>query len=410
MVGGYLRVIRNPRYFPVWLGQLISNLGDTVNYVALVVWIFKITGSGLALSTLVLFQIVPAILIAPLAGVVIDRFPRKHVLIAADLVRAGLVVGLVFANAAWQIYVLAFGLALAGTFFTPALAASIPALVAGDDLLAANSVAWSTAQLVQILGSAVAGGLIALLDTRWAFGFNAASFLVSAGSIALVAFPATIRTVGSSPRAYFQSLREGMTYARVNPFVSRLMVIQVLASLSVGATSALLVVLAERRYHLPGAGFATFLFAIGLGAFLGPLILGAVTRNYRDRRLLFFPYIVRGAGDILLGLLTIPVLGQIVLLIYGLNTSSGMVTYQSVMQAEVPDAMRGRVFTLMDAGWNSSRLVSIALGGLLADRFGIMVVYYDGGALLIGAGLLGLLTVRLGTDRPTDAMEACRAT
>jgi len=184
--------------------------------------------------------------------------------------------------------------------------------------------------------------------------------------------------------------------------------VQILASLSVGATSALLVVLAERRYHLPGAGFATFLLAIGLGALLGPLILGTVTRTYRDSRLLFCPYIVRGIGDILLGILTIPVLGQMVLFVYGLNTSSGMVTYQSVMQAEVPDEIRGRVFTLMDVGWNSSRLVSIALGGVLADHFGIIVVYYLGGVLLIGAGLLGLLTVRLGTNRPTDTPEAGR--
>jgi len=140
------------------------------------------------------------------------------------------------------------------------------------------------------------------------------------------------------------------------------------------------------------------------------VILNARTRQYRDRRLLFLPYVVRGVGDILLGLFTIPVLGQILLFVYGLNTSSGMVTYQSVMQAEVPSAIRGRVFTLMDGAWNSARFVSIALGGIVADHFGLMVVYYTGGVLLIGAGLLGLLTVRLGTGGPTDTMEVCRVT
>ncbi|MGI8824385.1 MAG: MFS transporter [Chloroflexota bacterium] len=406
MLSNYVRVVRNPLYFPVWLGQLISNLGDTINYVALVVSVYKITGSGLALSTLVLFQVVPAILAAPLAGVVIDRFPRKRVLIAADLVRAALVAGLVIANAVWQVYILAFCLALAGTFFTPALSASIPALVQGEDLLAANSVAWSTAQLVQIIGSAVAGGLIAFFGTQWAFGFNAISFLISAGTIALVTFPAAARAVGSDTGSYIQSLREGMAYARADAFVSRMFAVQVLASLGVGGTSALLVVLAERRYHLPGAGFATFLFAIGLGALLGPVILGTLTRGYRDRRLLFLPYILRGAGDVLLGLLTVPLLGQMVLFVYGLNTSSGMVTYQSVMQVEIPDAMRGRVFTLMDVGWNSSRLVSIALGGLLADRFGVAVVYYLGGTFLACAGVVGLVTVPLDTQRSRGTMRA----
>jgi predicted MFS family arabinose efflux permease len=172
-------------------------------------------------------------------------------------------------------------------------------------------------------------------------------------------------------------------------------VVQVLASLSVGGTSALLVVLAEKRYHLPPAGFATFLLAIGIGALLGPLVLGSLIRNYRDRKLLFFPYIIRGLGDILLGLFSLPLLGQALLFVYGLNTSTGMVTYQSVMQSEVPDPIRGRVFTLMDGGWNIARISSVALAGVLADRFGIVVVYYIGGLLLVVAGLVGLSTVRL---------------
>jgi predicted MFS family arabinose efflux permease len=174
--------------------------------------------------------------------------------------------------------------------------------------------------------------------------------------------------------------------------------VQFLASLAVGGTSALLVVLAERRYDLPAAGFATFLLAIGVGALLGPLILGGMIRTHRSGKALFLPYVIRGAGDVLLGLFTLPLLGQALLFVYGLNTSTGMVTYQSAMQSEVPDAVRGRVFALMDVGWNAARIVSVGLAGVLADRFGVAVVYYVGGALLIGAGILGLTSVRLGEE------------
>ncbi len=395
MLRSYRTILRSPSYVRVWFGQLISNLGDTVNYIALVVDVYRITGSGIALSMLVLFQAVPAIVAGPLAGAVVDRFPRQRVLIAADLVRAILAVGLMVSTTLWQLYALAFCLSLSGVFFAPALASSIPALIEGDDLLAANSVSWSTAQLVQIIGSAVSGGLIALFGTWVAFGFNAASFLVSAGAIATVTFPSFPSI--SRNVSYLHSVREGIAYARNDRFVSRMFLVQILASLSAGGTSALLVVLAERRYHLPGAGFASFLGAIGAGALLGPLLLGSITRNYRNRRLLFVPYVVRGIGDILLGVLTVPILGQLLLLVYGLNTSSGMVTYQSVMQAKVPDAIRGRVFTLMDVGWNSARMVSIALAGVLADRFGIAVVYFVGGALLVAAGLAGFRLVRIQT-------------
>jgi len=388
----YGRVVRSPRYFPIWLGQLVSNLGDTVNYIALVITVYKLTGSGLALSTLVIFQIVPVLIAGPVAGPIIDRYPRKSILIAADLVRAVMVVGLLFAAAVWQVYALAFCMALASVFFAPAFTASLPSLVETEDVLVANAVAWSTAQFVQIIGSAMAGGMIAIFGTRAAFGFNAASFVVSALSISLVTFPAMDR-LGTG--GYMKSLKEGLRFAFRDPFVFRMFWIQMLTSLSVGGTSALLVVLAERRYHLPPAGFASFLFAIGLGALLGPLLLGSLTRNYRNTKLLFFPYLIRGMGDVLLGVFSVPLLGQVLLFVYGLNTSGGMATYQSTMQSQVPDGMRGRVFTLMDVGWSTARLVSVALAGVLADHFGITVVYYVGGALLIVAGILGLTTVRL---------------
>ncbi len=392
MLHNYGRVVRSPRYFPIWLGQLVSNLGDTVNYIALVITVYKLTKSGLALSTLVIFQIVPVLIAGPVAGPIIDRYPRKSILIAADLVRAVMVVGLLFAAAVWQVYALAFCMALASVFFAPAFTASLPSLVETEDVLVANAVAWSTAQFVQIIGSAMAGGMIAIFGTRAAFGFNAASFVVSALSISLVTFPAMDR-LGTG--GYMKSLKEGLRFAFRDPFVFRMFWIQMLTSLSVGGTSALLVVLAERRYHLPPAGFASFLFAIGLGALLGPLLLGSLTRNYRNTKLLFFPYLIRGMGDVLLGVFSVPLLGQALLFVYGLNTSGGMATYQSTMQSQVPDGMRGRVFTLMDVGWSTARLVSVALAGVLADHFGITVVYYVGGALLIVAGILGLTTVRL---------------
>ncbi len=86
----------------MWLGQIISNLGDTINYIALVVEVYKISGSGIALSSLALFQIVPVILIGPVAGAIVDRFSRKRVLIAADLARAVLVLGLVAVAIWWE--------------------------------------------------------------------------------------------------------------------------------------------------------------------------------------------------------------------------------------------------------------------------------------------------------------------
>lgn len=184
-----------------------------------------------------------------------------------------------------------------------------------------------------------------------------------------------------------------MEFALRDAFISRLVLVQALASLAVGATGALLVVLAEQFLRLPPAGFAWLILAIGAGALVGSLIPNTLVRGprrYRDARWLFVPYIVQGVGDVLLATIAAPLAAAGLLFVYGLNTSTGMVVFSSTVQSAVPDAVHGRVFTLLDVTWAVMQLVSLAFGGLLVDRVGIRVVYWAGGSLLIGAGMLGL--------------------
>ena len=102
------------------------------------------------------------------------------------------------------------------------------------------------------------------------------------------------------------------------------------------------------------------------------------------------PYIVRGVGDVLLAVFTPLPVALLLLFIYGLNTSTGMVVFNSTVQGAIPDPVRGRVFTLLDVTWNAMRLLSLALGGVIVDALGVRPVYWAGGGLLVLAGLLGL--------------------
>jgi MFS family permease len=389
----YLTILQNKRYFPLWLGQLVSSLGDTLNYIALVIYVYQLTGSGFDLSKLSIFQIIPILLISPIAGVIIDRFSRKWVLIAADIIRAVLILGLVVAPNINAIYGIAVLIAMATTFFRPTVQAVIPALVREEELLAANSVAWSTEQLVQIVGSAIAGGLILLIGPKAAFVFNAGTFLFSAAMIATMQVPrvAIPEDEKKGLKLYLVEARNGLTYALKDTFVSRLIIVQMIASLAVGGTSALLVVLSEQHLKLAPAGFSTLLLVIGVGALLGPFFLGAVTQDYKNMKLLFVPYVIRGIGDILIALVASYPFALFLLFVYGLNTSTGMVIYNSIMQSAVPDQVKGRVFTFMDMSWSMMEILSIGLAGFLADTIGIRPVYYLGGSLLIFAGILGLL-------------------
>lgn len=391
----YAGVIRSPSYFPLWLGQLISNFGDTLHYIALVVLVFRLTGQGVAVAVLVAAEVLPVLLLGPIAGVIIDRFSRKRVLIGSDLIRAALVASLIWPQNAWHAYLVAAGLAAGATFFNPTVQAVIPVVTTEEQRLAANSVAWSTGRLVQILAAAVVGGLIALIGTGPAFAINAVSFVVSALLIARVAIPThagqldagTTRGLGN----YVADAHAGLAYAVRDRFVSRLLLVQSLASLAVGATGALLVVLADEHLALSPAGFAWLIGAIGAGALLGPLIPNTLATDYRDARWLFVPYVIRGIGDVLIAIFTPLPVALVILFIYGLNTSTGMVVFNSTIQGVIPEQVRGRVFTLLDVSWNAMRLISLAIGGLLVDAVGIQPVYWLGGSLLAAAGALGLV-------------------
>ncbi len=398
VVQAYADVARSPGYFPLWLGQLISNFGDTLHYIALVVLVFQLTGRGVAVAALVAAEIVPVLLLAPIAGVIIDRFSRKGVLIASDLVRAVLVLSLVWPQGPWHAYLVAAGLAAGNTFFNPTVQAVIPALTTEEQRLAANSVAWSTGRLVQIIASAVSGGLIAFLGTGPAFILNAATFVASALLIARLRIPVHAGQLGAGTKrglgSYLGEARAGLAYAARDRFVSRLLLVQSLASFAVGATGAMLVVLAEEHLRLPPAGFAWLIGAIGFGALLGPFIPNTFAKDYRNAGWLFVPYVIRGIGDVLLAVFTPLPIALLILFVYGLNTSTGMVVFNSTVQGAVPDAVRGRVFTLLDVSWSSMRLLSLALGGWLVDAAGIRPLFWTGGILLALAGLLGLVLFR----------------
>ena len=162
----------------------------------------------------------------------------------------------------------------------------------------------------------------------------------------------------------------------------------------------MLVILSERHLQLPPAGFAWLIGAIGVGALVGPLIPNALARDYRDPRWLFVPYVIRGIGDVLLAIFTPLPVALLILFVYGLNTSAGIVVFNSVVQDAVPDAVRGRVFTLLDVTWNGTRLVSLAVGGVIVDLVGIQPLFWAGGSTLALAGLVGLVLLGRGRQTP----------
>lgn len=218
-------------------------------------------------------------------------------MIGADLVRAALPLSLVWPQGPWHAYLVAAVLAGGNTYFNATVQAVIPALTTETQRLAANSVAFSTGRLLQIVASAVAGILIAVVGTATVFGLNAVTFVISALLISRLPIPRHAGQVDPEGRRglerFWGDALAGVRFARNDYFVSRLLLVQLLASFAVGATGALL---AERHLRLPPEGLAWLIGAIGVGALLGPLIPNALARDYRDARWLFVPYVIRASA------------------------------------------------------------------------------------------------------------------
>ncbi len=382
---------RRPELRRLFLAHAVSRAGDAFNSVALVLLVFQLTGSGRDVATTVAFEVAPVLLLGPVAGLLADRLPRRRVMVAADLLRAGLAVTLALATGSVALaYGVAFGLSVGSLAFNPAASSLLPEVVDAEEVVDANTALWTVAVTAQIVLAPLAGVLIATAGVGVAFGLNAVSYLVSA--LLLLGLHAG-RTPADMTVRGWKGVAAGITAVRTHPLLARLAVVQILASLSAGATSGLLVVLAADWLGVGPSGFGVLLGAIGVGAALGPLVLRSRIRA-GDRRWLFGPYALRGGVDLALASVGNPIVAAGALAAYGVGTSTGMIAYQSTLQMQVPTELRGRTFALYDVLWNAARLVSLGAGGLLADAVGIRAVYVVAGLLLLAAAAVGWASPR----------------
>lgn len=372
----------------LFAAHTISRWGDTFNAVALVIVVFQLTGSGLRVAGTVALEIAPVLLLGFVAGAFVDRHPRRRVMIAADLGRAAVAIGLAaFGDSLVVIYAAAFAMSVGTVFFNPAAASVLPSVVEPDDLVGANSALWSAAVISQIVLAPLAGALVVVAGAEAAFALNAVSFLLSA--VFLARLPAGPAAAAVAHRR-FGDVAEGLRIIGGSRLLATLAWVQLLAALSAGATSALLVVLAESHLHVGPTRYGLLIGAIGVGAGLGPLVLRRLLVDPLRPGLLFGPYLLRGGVDLTLAASSSFGVAIVALGAYGVGTSTGMVTYNSVLQSTVPDRLRGRIFAFYDMVWQAARLLSIGIGGFLADAIGIRAVYVLGGLLLVAAGGLGL--------------------
>lgn len=422
----------NADFRRLWTGQVISEVGDWLNNIAVLALSIQLAGAGsvgLAVATYAIARHLPLFLFGPVAGVVVDRLSRRRVMIAADVARAGLALGFLLANryaSLALIYVVGASLFSVSAFFNAAKRASIPNLVNGtEELLAANSLSASTTAATIAVGSALGGVLATALGRDTVFVLNALTFLASAGMIRRIRRPlsvgqkaigiagrpapasTSISTVRRAPlKAYFTDFREGLRYVRRDRVLAAVFVVAGGWGLGNGAARALYslfgAALGEQAAGRWGAsvqavaerptdfGISVLFVAMGLGGVLGaPLarrfnrgaVEGLGARMGRSLTL-------DGCG-LLLFSLTPNLFGAAALLVAReLNFAIWWTAQQTLLMRRTEDAFAGRVFASYETLTTLMMVGSMLVSGAAADRLGMRAVAAGGGTVVMLSGLL----------------------
>ena len=260
-------LMRNSRFLRIWIGQGTSFVGDAVSMIALVVLVVEITGSASAVGGALVARLLPTIA-SPLAGVLADRVDRRFILVATDLARAVLVLGLVFARDLATIYVLVFLMGLARTLFNPTVRAAFPSVVGGGDLTRANALISGTFSTSIMVGPALGGLLVASIGVEAAFLADAATYLVSAILLSTVPLPRPQRE-NWEEAGFVRELRSGFDYLLGARVPLAIVVGSFLTILTINATVPAEVFLAKETFGAGDAGYGLLVSLWGGGMVLG---------------------------------------------------------------------------------------------------------------------------------------------
>src|ERR687895_476315 len=384
-------LLRNARFLRLWIGQGTSFVGDAVSMVALVVLVVEITGSASAVGGALVAGLLPTIA-SPLAGVVADRIERRVVLVASDLARAVLVLGLVFARDLATIYILIFLMGLARTIFNPTVRAAFPSVVGGGDLTRANALIAGTFSTSIMVGPALGGLLVASIGVDAAFLADAVTYLVSAILLSTVPLPHP-RRESEGEAGFVRDLQSGFGYLLSARVPLAIVLGAFLTILTINAAVPAEVFLAKVTFGAGDAGYGLLVSLWGGGMVLGSAMM-AVLGDKINLVLLYFLSIFVGACALVgTGLAPSFVLALGALTVEGAASGIDNVATDTILQKRVPEAFLGRVFSIRFLGYSAGEALAYPLGGLLVDAVGPRSTYLLAGIATAAAGLIVLLVM-----------------
>lgn len=388
----------------LFLATFTSSIGTWLAFVALVVDVYDRTGDANWVSALLIADFLPIVLVGILLGPLIDRLPRRNILVAADVLRAGVFCVLPFATSAAQIVGLALIIGVATSLFRPAVFAGLPNLVADDDLGHANGILQSAENFAWAVGALAGGALVAASGSDAAYWLNAGTFVVSA--LFILGIRQSLEEQERSPSAgHRRDLVEGLRMVTRSRGLLTILVAWSIVTLGQAIGNVSEIVLAKDEFNAGDFGYGVLVATAAVGLTIGSLAGGDVIRRFGIR----VPYV---AGVVLLavGFAAAAVspnvwVAAVFVVVSGLGNGAVVVCNAVLVQRNAPDRLRGRAFTVvMSIGYAFFGLGMI-VAGPLTNGFGARTAWGISAALCAVAACFALVLLSGVEERESPVVQ-----
>ncbi|MFX0106735.1 MAG: MFS transporter [Candidatus Hodarchaeota archaeon] len=402
--GGFRQILQRKDFMKLWVGQSVSNIGSSISNIALLFFAFDIGQTASAMAGLAIVQVLPLIIFSGMIGVYVDRWDRKRIMIAADVIRAATMFVMPFVvffpsflPPLYWLYLVAFIYSTVNAFFFPARSAAIPSLVEKDELVTANSLSQMTFQLISLIVTPVGGVIVAIVRPDYfpAFLIDSISFILSA--IAIISISASLAPpkIVARDESFIREIIEGGRMIRESGLVTSIIMFFTILMFGGGMVNALIIPFMEGEIFLNEIQLSLIFSASAVTGIAGAAWLGRKARI--GKPLYMIAASMTLAGGVILSISLITTFPEAILLfsMIGLVNVTLGVPANALLQEIIDGEKLGRVYSFESILTNTSQVLGMALSGVWADTAGSSrPPLFTGGLFILLVGILGAAFIR----------------
>ena len=382
-------IFRNRNFTLLWVGQLVTEMGTSLTLLAASIYVYKVTGSALNVGLMMMASAAPSLLVGLIAGVFVDRYDRKKIMIIADLIRAVLILAipLLLPSGIGWMYILIMLSSTVGQFFNPAHASVLPEIASEEELNAANSLMAISSFGSLVIGYAAAGLITSSLSIEWAFYIDAATYLISASLIFLTRIPTIQGDENTSISSVIHNLKSGVRVITTTDSLRSMFIAYGVIGIAFGFSNAIRLPFTIHALNSTEFVYGLLESAALVGFVIASLLIAKVGDRLREGQWLAMSFIGMAFTGIIFSFSTVVWLALAITALEGFMNAPSVIARALVIQRNTPREARGRVFSAFFVTRDVMFMVGMAMAGL-GDVFDLRFLYFTSSFIILIAGIM----------------------